>query len=212
MTPSRSGLIAMMFAGVRPTIRFASAPIARTRFVRASIATTDGSLMTMPRSRTCTSVFAVPRSIPMSRENRPRIRSSIRKRGPSVAGSSSGRRRVAAPWIAGCHAMRCAGTRVYPRFPIVRSPASSDDPRTSGDQVASPLRLEDRVDDLIDPLALDELALDEVGLPPHPEPLHDADRGDVPGVSTRPDAVQPELVEPDAKQLTGSLRRQAATL
>src|SRR3954447_6790608 len=30
MTPSRSGRIAMMLAGVRPTIRFASAPISRT--------------------------------------------------------------------------------------------------------------------------------------------------------------------------------------
>jgi hypothetical protein len=38
------------------------------RFVLASIATTDGSLITIPRSRTWTSVFAVPRSIPMSRE------------------------------------------------------------------------------------------------------------------------------------------------
>ena len=45
-------VVAMMLDGVRPIIRFASAPIARTRFVRASIATTDGSLMTMPRSRT----------------------------------------------------------------------------------------------------------------------------------------------------------------
>ena len=52
MTPSRSGRTAMMLAGVRPTIRLASAPIARTRFERASIATTDGSLMTMPRSFT----------------------------------------------------------------------------------------------------------------------------------------------------------------
>ena len=37
----------------------------------ASIATTDGSLMTMPLPRTSTSVFAVPRSMPMSRENMP---------------------------------------------------------------------------------------------------------------------------------------------
>ncbi len=66
-----------MLAGVRPTIRFASAPIARTTFVLASIATTDGSLMTIPRSRTWTSVLAVPRSIPMSREKRPRKRSSM---------------------------------------------------------------------------------------------------------------------------------------
>ena len=39
--------------------------------VLASIATTDGSLMTMPLPRTRTSVLAVPRSIPMSRENMP---------------------------------------------------------------------------------------------------------------------------------------------
>ena len=77
MTPSRSGRTAMMLAGVRPTIRLASAPTARTRLVLASMATTDGSLMTIPRSRTWTSVLAVPRSIPMSREKRPRIRSSI---------------------------------------------------------------------------------------------------------------------------------------
>ena len=52
MTPSRSGRTAMIEAGVRPTIRLASAPIARTFFVFASIATTLGSLMTMPRLRT----------------------------------------------------------------------------------------------------------------------------------------------------------------
>ncbi len=68
MTPSRSGRTAMMLAGVRPTIRFASAPMASTFFVFASIATTLGSLMTIPRFRTWTSVLAVPRSIPMSRE------------------------------------------------------------------------------------------------------------------------------------------------
>ena len=48
MTPSRSGRTAMIEAGVRPTIRLASAPIASTRLVLASIATTDGSEMTMP--------------------------------------------------------------------------------------------------------------------------------------------------------------------
>ena len=76
-TPSRSGRTAWMLAGVRPTIRFASAPIARTRLVLVSIATTDGSLITMPRSFTWTSVLAVPRSIPMSRENRPSRRSNM---------------------------------------------------------------------------------------------------------------------------------------
>ena len=77
MTPSRSGRTAMMFAGVRPTIRLASAPMARTRLVLASIATTDGSLITIPRSRTWTSVLAVPRSMPMSREKRPSRRSNM---------------------------------------------------------------------------------------------------------------------------------------
>ena len=38
-----------MLAGVRPTMRFASAPMASTRLLRVSIATTLGSLMTMPR-------------------------------------------------------------------------------------------------------------------------------------------------------------------
>jgi len=66
ITPSRSGRTAMIEAGVRPTMRFASAPMARTRFDTRSIATTDGSSMTMPRPRTLTSVFAVPRSMAMS--------------------------------------------------------------------------------------------------------------------------------------------------
>ena len=42
----------MIEAGVRPTIRFASAPMARTFLVFASIATTLGSLITIPRFRT----------------------------------------------------------------------------------------------------------------------------------------------------------------
>ena len=102
ITPSRSGRIAMIEAGVRPTIRFASAPIARTRFVLASMATTDGSEMTIPRSRTWTSVLAVPRSIPMSREKRPRSRSSMLgcnsllvDAGPGTAQGDGGRRAAA---------------------------------------------------------------------------------------------------------------------
>ena len=71
ITPSLSGRTATMLAGVRPTICFASAPTASTRWVFGFIATTDGSLMTMPLPRTSTSVLAVPRSMPMSRENRP---------------------------------------------------------------------------------------------------------------------------------------------
>ncbi len=62
---------------MRPTIRLASAPMARTFLVLASIATTLGSLITIPRFRTWTSVLAVPRSIPISREKRPRRRSNM---------------------------------------------------------------------------------------------------------------------------------------
>src|SRR5262245_30174378 len=71
MTPSFKGRTATMLAGVRPTMRLASEPTARGRFVLASMATTDGSWMTMPFPRTRTRVLAVPRSIPISRENRP---------------------------------------------------------------------------------------------------------------------------------------------
>src|SRR5215211_5243782 len=72
MTPSFSGRTATMFAGVRPTMRLASAPTARIRLVRGFMATTEGSLMTIPLPRTSTSVFAVPRSIPMSRDRSPK--------------------------------------------------------------------------------------------------------------------------------------------
>ena len=42
----------MMLPGVRPTIALASEPMASTRLVLRSIATTDGSLIMMPRLRT----------------------------------------------------------------------------------------------------------------------------------------------------------------
>jgi hypothetical protein len=42
----------MIFAGVLPTIALASAPTALTILVFLSIATTDGSLITMPLPRT----------------------------------------------------------------------------------------------------------------------------------------------------------------
>ena len=71
ITPSRRGRMAMMLAGVRPTIWRASAPIASARRLLFSIATQEGSLITMPRPRTLTRVLAVPRSMPMSREKRP---------------------------------------------------------------------------------------------------------------------------------------------
>ena len=71
MTPLFIGRMAMMFPGVRPSMRLASSPTASTRFEPSSIATTEGSRRTMPRSFTCTSEFAVPRSMPISVEKSP---------------------------------------------------------------------------------------------------------------------------------------------
>jgi hypothetical protein len=55
-----------MWSGVLPSIDLASLPTATTLRVWLSTATTDGSLRTMPWPLTCTSVFAVPRSIATS--------------------------------------------------------------------------------------------------------------------------------------------------
>ena len=51
ITPSRSGRIASIPPGVRPSIDFASSPTASTcrRPLEETVATTDGSLSTMPR-------------------------------------------------------------------------------------------------------------------------------------------------------------------
>jgi hypothetical protein len=51
MTPSRSGRMAWMLPGVRPSIILASSPTARTclRPLTLAMATTEGSLSTMPR-------------------------------------------------------------------------------------------------------------------------------------------------------------------
>ena len=56
-----------MWPGVRPIMRLASLPTARMAPFLVLIATTLGSLSTIPRPRTYTSVFAVPRSTAMSR-------------------------------------------------------------------------------------------------------------------------------------------------
>ena len=52
ITPSFNGRMASMWAGVRPTIRFASVPTARGWLSLVLTATTDGSLRTMPLPRT----------------------------------------------------------------------------------------------------------------------------------------------------------------
>ena len=71
MTPSRKGRTSSIDSGARPISSFALRPTARisreARWVRT--ATAEGSSMMMPRPATCTSVFAVPRSIAMSSEN-----------------------------------------------------------------------------------------------------------------------------------------------
>ena len=72
MTPSRMGRTSSTGSGARPMhglgLEADGQHFARCR--RASCtATTDGSSMMMPRPTTCTSVFAVPRSIAMSSEN-----------------------------------------------------------------------------------------------------------------------------------------------
>src|SRR5205814_10560539 len=60
--------IASIWSGVLPIINLASSPTALTFLtpLMVSIATTEGSLRTIPRPRTYTSVLAVPRSIAMS--------------------------------------------------------------------------------------------------------------------------------------------------
>jgi hypothetical protein len=65
--------------GVLPSIALAWAPTAMplfsTSLVPRRTATTLGSSRMIPRPRTQTSVFAVPRSIPMSTDKRPRSHS-----------------------------------------------------------------------------------------------------------------------------------------
>ncbi len=66
MTPSLSGCSAENASGVWLIMFFASWPTASTRCVLFSMATTEGSLMTMPSPVMATSVLAVPRSMAMS--------------------------------------------------------------------------------------------------------------------------------------------------
>src|ERR1700704_5651986 len=73
MTPSFIGLIATILPGVRPSMSLASFPTASTRPFTLLMATIDGSLTTMPLPRAYTQVFAVPRSIARSLENKESI-------------------------------------------------------------------------------------------------------------------------------------------
>ena len=69
ITPSLSGRTAIIEPGVLPIISFALFPTAKIVFVLESIATTEGSRITIPFPFRKTSVFAVPKSIPISLEN-----------------------------------------------------------------------------------------------------------------------------------------------
>ena len=70
ITPSFMGRMATMFPGVRPSMSFASFPIASTSLVTLLIATMEGSFTTTPLPFAYTSVFAVPRSMARSEEKR----------------------------------------------------------------------------------------------------------------------------------------------
>ena len=52
ITPWRNGRLAVIVAGVRPIMRFASSPTASTLFVEVCWATTEGSDTAIPRPRT----------------------------------------------------------------------------------------------------------------------------------------------------------------
>src|SRR6476660_3585512 len=84
MTPSFMGLIAVMLPGVRPSISLASVPTASMRPFVLFRATIDGSLRTMPFPRAYTQVFAVPKSIARSCENRESSAESMKAEGQHV--------------------------------------------------------------------------------------------------------------------------------
>src|SRR3954464_12304193 len=75
-----------------------------------------------------------------------------------------------------------------------------------------PLALEQGVDELALPLALDPLVLAQVRLAPHPEPLQHARRRAVARFQGPADAVQPVCLEADLQHGRGGLRRIAAAL
>ena len=70
ITPSFIGLIATTLPGVRPSMSFASRPTATTSPLFLLIATIEGSFTTIPLPRANTSVFAVPKSMARSDENK----------------------------------------------------------------------------------------------------------------------------------------------
>src|SRR5262252_8164260 len=116
MTPSFIGLIATTLPGVRPSISFASLPTATTSPVALLMATIDGSFTTIPLPPENTSVFAVPRSIARSDENK--LNTDL-KLYPFLFIPQSPRQRVSPHRCAGLHDQR---RRVY-AGQTLRSPA-----------------------------------------------------------------------------------------
>src|SRR6202171_831619 len=123
ITPSLRGRMATISAGVRPSIFRASVPTERTTLLGFDIATTEGSLRTMPWPRTCTSVLAVPRSIPMSEDQSPRTESIT-----LISGSRGGRRRrvnCGDSFSSGVEVSREAGPALLPE--LANQPAQERD-------------------------------------------------------------------------------------
>ena len=113
MTPSRMGrTTSIVSRGSRPSMLRASRPTALTFPSLAEMATTDGSLMTIPRPRTKTRTFAVPRSMPICFATQ-----GLRRRSSVFDGASRGHRGpipttnqpVIVPW---CHHL--PGALSYP--------------------------------------------------------------------------------------------------
>ena len=77
ITPSRSGRMVVMFAGVRPSMACAAWPTASVLSLCVLTATMEGSSTTMPRPGANTTVFAVPRSTAKSRAPKGRTLSSM---------------------------------------------------------------------------------------------------------------------------------------
>src|SRR5215469_2877585 len=130
MTPSLSGRMAWMFDGVRPIIRLASDPTASGRPSFMSTATTEGSLRTIPRPRTYTNVFAVPRSTAMSRPSRERRFSAMSgspRRMAAGAGGGPGARWCGHRLRDDANLHKADAREVHPELGFFRTPDAGAD-------------------------------------------------------------------------------------
>ena len=137
------------------------------------------------------------------------------RRRQAARGRAAARCRRAAPAAEepAPRARRCAWRASPPaRSPARRSSRSRCGSRSCASCAgpASPLALEQGVDDLALPLALDVLVLDQVRLLAHAEALEHARRRGVARLEAPEDAVGAELVERECEERRGGLRRVAA--